>query len=62
MKDRFPVRVRSRFSGREGVAYVNDPKVFVDGPGVTGWYRRSAIVREFIVRKTDRPSKKRGAA
>lgn len=42
------VKVRSKMSGKEGIAYVADPHVWVEGRGVAGWYRRETIDRDFI--------------
>jgi hypothetical protein len=42
------LRVRSKFSGKEGYAYPDDPHVWVEGPGVSGWYRPEALERDFL--------------
>lgn len=42
------VKVRSKFSGKEGVCFVNDPHVFVEGAGIVGWYRQADIDRDFL--------------
>ena len=42
------VYVRSKFSGNEGLAYIHDPHIWVEGPGIAGWYRLSSLERDFI--------------
>jgi hypothetical protein len=42
------VSVRSKMSGKEGLAYPDDPHVWVEGLGVAGWYRRETLDRDFI--------------
>ena len=42
-------KVRSKFSGKEGLAYTADPHVWVEGPGVAGWYRLETLQRDFII-------------
>lgn len=42
------IPVRSKASGREGFAYPDDPHVWVEGPGIAGWYRLESIGRDFI--------------
>lgn len=42
------VKVRSKFSGKEGMAFVDDPHVYVEGPNVAGWYRQADIDRDFL--------------
>lgn len=43
-----PMRVRSKMSGCEGLAYPDDPHVYVEGPNVAGWYRRDELEKQFL--------------
>jgi hypothetical protein len=42
------VPIRSKLSGKVGLAYPDDPHVWVEGQGVAGWYRRETLDRDFI--------------
>lgn len=42
------IRVRSKMSGFEGLAYPDDPHVYVEGPNVAGWYRRNDLPERFL--------------
>lgn len=43
------VHVRSRQSGKDGICYPDDLYVWIEGPGVAGWYRPDTLKRDFIV-------------
>ena len=51
------IRVRSKFSGAEGVVFPNDPHIYIEGPNVGGWYRRSDVVKDFLLFKKPRSRK-----
>ena len=54
------VPVWSKLSGFEGYAYVEDPHVWIEGPGISGWYRRSILERDFLLNVTfERPTSER---
>lgn len=47
------IPVRSKASGVEGYAYVDDPHIWVEGRGIAGWYRLESIGKDFIAEGED---------